>query len=574
MSRLLRDSGWFETIFAPLRKPQTESDLKVYSEMQRLLLKLLLPMAVINACNALIYSIAFLQYLEPWKIVTWLTPVLLFSLMQAFGAWRLKKRGLPKHASVRLLRKAEMSSLLLGVVWGLSGLAFHTSNPLANLFICIVIAGMGAGTTSILGPVVRIGTRFLIGSVSVMLIVNLVLGTPFALEVALLALSFTAALIIGGLRNYRHVTEMMKQSVQSESARARLAEAIESSNDAFVFYSEDGALQIANARHRDWFGSAAPEFTPGEEAVPVLLNSGRWLMRSSHETDKGGAVVVHTDITALKTRERELIEAQREAVEADEAKSRFLSTMSHELRTPMNIILGFSKLMTGDSKIALSSEDVREYADNIHSSGSHLLKLINDIIDYSKVGLDRISVHPVHLETSNLLGEAITLAAGFENQASISSFDVSVSPKLQTLFADETATKRVLINLITNAIRFNQPDKKVVIRAGLDTNGQPFIAVRDFGPGIAEDKLEKVFEAFYQEDNDLDRGHGGTGLGLTLCRHLARVLSGDVILKSRVGVGTTAILTLPKSAIGDEAGDESSSDDDDDSDDQISFNVA
>ena len=88
-----------------------------------------------------------------------------------------------------------------------------------------------------------------------------------------------------------------------------------------------------------------------------------------------------------------------------------------------------------------------------------------------------------------------------------------------------------------------------MIRAGLNGEGVPFIAVRDFGPGIPENKLERVFEAFYQGDSNLDRQYGGTGLGLTLCRHLARLLAGDVILKSRVGVGTTAILTLPKSVL-------------------------
>ena len=236
--------------------------------------------------------------------------------------------------------------------------------------------------------------------------------------------------------------------------------------------------------------------------------------------------------------------------------------MSHELRTPMNIILGFSKLMKGESKITLSPDDVREYADNIHASGTHLLKLINDIIDYSKVGLERMPVHSVELDTRALLSEAITLAAGFEGKASTDEFDVSVSAKLSILYADETAMKRILINLVTNAIRFNEPGKKIVIRAGVDPDGAPFIAVRDFGQGIPEGKLEKVFDAFYQADSHLDREHGGTGLGLTLCRHLARLMSGDVVLKSRIGVGTTAILTLPPSAIGSNSGRAAPSEDD------------
>ncbi|WP_158085772.1 sensor histidine kinase [Henriciella aquimarina] len=539
-------------MFDRLPAPQTPVEYRVYGEMQSLLVRLLVPMAIINLVNGTIFSVAFLQYVAFWKVAVWFVPVLLYSAMQVYSWWRFSKRKNTGRVSVRLLRKAEASSVVLGVIWGGSAYLFHSDNQLANLFICIVIAGMGAGTMSILGPVARVGSRFLIGSVTVMLTINIILNSPFALEVTLLALSFTAALLIGGARNYRLIFDMIEQAMQSESSRELLADAIESSNDAFAFYDADDQLLIANARHRDWFGGEKPDFNTGDDSVPVLLKNGRWLMRSSRPTSKGGAVVVHTDITALKTRERELIEAQREAVEADAAKSRFLSTMSHELRTPMNIILGFSKLMKGDSKIRLSEADVREYADNIHTSGTHLLKLINDIIDYSKVGLDRIAINPTAIDTKTVLTEAITLAAGFENKSTLDTFDVAVSSKLSTLMTDETALKRILINLITNAIRFNRPGQKVVIRAGLDDDGNPFIAVRDFGCGIAESKLERVFEAFYQGDSNLDRQYGGTGLGLTLCRHLARLLSGEVTLKSRLGVGTTAVLTLPQSAVIDD----------------------
>lgn len=541
--------SWIKLLFERLPAPVGAVEYRVYGEMQSQLTRLLVPMAIINFSNGLIYAAAFVQYVELWSVALWFLPVALYSAMQAYSWWRLTKKNPLKRVSVRLLRKAELSSLILGVIWGASAFVFHSENQLANLFICIVIAGMGAGTMSILGPVARVGSRFLIGSVSIMLAINIVLDSPFALEVTLLALSFTAALLIGGARNYRHIFSMIEQGMQSETSRELLADAIESSNDAFAFYDADDELLIANPRHRDWFEATKPEFSPGEEGIPVLLKSGRWLMRSSRKTSKGGAVVVHADITTLKTRERELIEAQREAVEADAAKSRFLSTMSHELRTPMNIILGFSKLMNGDSRIALSKSEIQEYADNIHASGTHLLKLINDIIDYSKVGLDRIAINPVRTSTQTLLTDAITLAAGFENKSTLDTFDVAISSRLSTLMVDETATKRILINLITNAIRFNRDGQKVVIRAGLDVEGRPFIAIRDFGHGIPEAKLERVFEAFYQGDANLDREYGGTGLGLTLCRHLARLLSGDVTLKSRVGVGTTAILTLPKSVV-------------------------
>ena len=549
--RIERDPS--ESLGAILRRlPAPENALQkdVYREQQITVVKNLLSMGMINIFNGLLVAVAAASKVPLMNVAIWYTPILAMGLLQLYSWRRLRNATPPKNVSGSYMRKAEIATIIIGMVWGSASLLLAADGDRAHLFfVWMMQAGMAAGLTSILGPVPRVTTRFAMACLLPVTVINFARGGDYSLTIALLSLVFLAALINGGINSYRHLKSMIMTIRENQRSREHLADAIESSNDAFAFYNANSDLLIANARHRDWIGTEKPDFHVGEDRVPVLLKNGRWLMRSTRETGKGGAVVVHTDITALKMRERELIEAQREAVEADAAKSRFLSTMSHELRTPMNIILGFSKLMNGDSKIRLSEEEIREYADNIHTSGTHLLKLINDIIDYSKVGLDRIAINPTAVETQAMLTEAIKLAAGFESKPSVESFDVTVSPKLAKLMVDETAMKRILINLLTNAIRFNTKGSKVVIRAGVNTDGVPFIAIRDFGPGIPESKLERVFEAFYQGDSNLDRHYGGTGLGLTLCRHLARLLSGDVVLKSRVGVGTTAILTLPKSVL-------------------------
>ena len=550
-------------LFGRMPKNPTGVQQDIYGQQQVMVIKNQLAMGLINIFNGLLVAVGAYSHAPMQQILLWYIPILVMGLIQILSWASFRNKPRPTTVSGSYLRKAELAALTMGIVWGSASLMLSGNNTDTHLlFVWMMQAGMAAGLTSMLGPAPRITSRFVFACLFPVSVMNFIRGGDYALTIASLGIVFLAVLIHGSINSYRQLKSIVATIHESKSARERLADAIESSNDAFAFYDADDELLIANARHRDWFGGGQPEYHAGEESIPVLLDSGRWLMRSTRSTGKGGAVVVHTDITALKTRERELIEAQREAVEADESKSRFLSTMSHELRTPMNIILGFSKLMTGESKIALSPDDVREYADNIHASGTHLLKLINDIIDYSKVGLERMPVHAVDLDTSALLSDAITLAAGFEDKASLEDFDVSVSAKLSKLHADETAMKRILINLVTNAIRFNAPGKKVVIRAGLDAQGAPFIAVRDFGSGIPESKIEKVFEAFYQADSNLDREHGGTGLGLTLCRHLARLMSGDVILKSRVGVGTTAILSLPPSAIGRPTDRATASDDD------------
>ncbi|MEQ9316215.1 MAG: ATP-binding protein, partial [Henriciella sp.] len=543
-------SASLRALVGRLPKPASSLQEDVYREQQMLVVKHQLTMGAINIFNGGFVAIGAASKVPLANIAIWYVPIFLMGVIQLLSWVKLRNAPPPKRVSGGYLRKGEYVALGVGMIWGSASLLLSVEGDTAHtMFVWMMQTGMAAGLVSTLAPVPRITARFAFACMMPLAIINFARGGDYALTIATLGLIFLAALIHGSINSYGQLKSMVSTVHSSREAREKLADAIDSSNDAFAFYDDENQLLLANTRHKDWFGVERPDFQKGEESVPVLLKSGRWLMRSSRETGEGGAVVVHPDITTLKTRERELIEAQREAVEADAAKSRFLSTMSHELRTPMNIILGFSKLMNGDSKLRLSENEIREYADNIHTSGTHLLRLINDIIDYSKVGLDRIAINPVEVETRRLLTESITLAAGFENKSTLDSFDVAVSSKLAHMMVDETAIKRVLINLITNAIRFNRDGKKVVIRAGLDTHGAPFIAIRDFGRGIPEDKLERVFEAFYQGDNELDRSHGGTGLGLTLCRHLARLMSGDVVLKSRIGVGTTAVLCLPKQVL-------------------------
>lgn len=547
-------SGSLRALVGRLPPPNDTLQQDIYREQQTTLVRHQLSMGAINIFNGFLVAVGASTRVPLTNVVIWYLPIFLMGVIQLLSWLRLRNSPAPKKVSGSYLRKAEMAALVIGVVWGSASVFLKGDEDSAHLiFVWMMQAGMAAGLTSLLTPLPRVTARFSFACLFPVTIINVARGGDYALTIAILALVFLAALIHGSINSYHQLKSIVTTVHDSQEARLKLADAIESSNDAFAFYDNENQLMLANARHRDWFGSNKPDFKPDEESVPVLLTSGRWLMRSSRKTSKGGAVVVHADITTLKMRERELIEAQREAVEADAAKSRFLSTMSHELRTPMNIILGFSKLMNGDSRISLTEAEIREYADNIHTSGTHLLKLINDIIDYSKVGLDRIAINPTEVDTKELLTEAITLAAGFENKTTHDAFDVAISSRLSTILVDETATKRILINLISNAIRFNREGEKVIIRAGIDTEGNPFIAVRDFGPGISKNKLERVFEAFYQGDSNLDRQYGGTGLGLTLCRHLARLLSGDVILKSRLGVGTTAVLRLPHNVLLDPA---------------------
>ncbi|MEM9054378.1 MAG: HAMP domain-containing sensor histidine kinase, partial [Pseudomonadota bacterium] len=306
---------------------------------------------------------------------------------------------------------------------------------------------------------------------------------------------------------------------------------------------------LSNKRHNELFGKSTEldKIIGTIGQIDTIKLNGRWLIRSCQPTNQGGTVVRHTDVTDLKERERELEVARLEAVEADAAKSRFVSTMSYELLTPLDVIMGSSRLMASDSNIELQARQVSEYADIINENGRYLRSLIDDIIDYSKVGLTPLVVEKNEaLETEEvdlrtLITDSIKTAARIEKVTNLSRVHASISRKVSALRVNERTVSRILVGLMGNALKFTSDDKKIQIKVDLDRNNRPFISIRDFGKGIPESELEKVFEPFYQND----RRKGGTGIGLTLSRHLARLHNGDVLINSREGAGTTAILLLP-----------------------------
>ncbi|MEL7545915.1 MAG: HAMP domain-containing sensor histidine kinase [Pseudomonadota bacterium] len=517
-------------------------------EMQAQFVRLMLPMAFVNFGNATVVALSYMAVVDIWRLLAWYGVMTAFCVMQLLAGIRFNRTKMPDKVSGRLLRKAETMSIVLGILWGALPFIFNDDNHLSHLFLNFVIAGMCAGTVAILGPVCRISIRFLFGAIPLVYMANLFSDSPYAMPISFLTTALMFAVIVGATRNAHHVREMIEREVDADTARQQMLDAIESTNDAFAFFDQNDRLILANQRHIELVGDnlRLPDKSDNFFGSTTIKQGGHWLLQARHSAPHDGYVLVHTDITDLKMRERELVEARKEAEEADAAKTRFLSTMSHELRSPLNIILGFSRLMASDSKVDLSWEDVAEYSDSINSSSAHLLQLIDDIIDYSKVGLDKFLLEPSAVEITELIESTVNLAASFEHIKDRSVFDIQVSPDLKSLRIDESICKRVMMNLLSNAIRYQGEDERIIIRAGLDREGSPFIAVRDFGEGIPDDEVEQVFEAFYQSHSARKAGRGGTGLGLTLCRHLARLHDGDVLLKSRVGTGTTATFVLPK----------------------------
>ncbi len=240
----------------------------------------------------------------------------------------------------------------------------------------------------------------------------------------------------------------------------------------------------------------------------------------------------------------EALKKRFEAEAANASKTAFLANMSHELRTPLNAILGFSEIISQECFGPVGNERYRDYAGDIHSSGAHLLSLINDLLDVAKIEAGRMDLAPHPLDAARTFDIALKLI-GTKAREKDQALIIAVDDNAPELWADERAVKQILINLVSNAVKFTPSGGCIEVIGGRAANGDFQILVRDNGPGIAADKVEKVFSPFNQVDNRFDRQAGGTGLGLALVRGLAELHGGRAWMESEFGHGCSVFITLP-----------------------------
>ena len=284
----------------------------------------------------------------------------------------------------------------------------------------------------------------------------------------------------------------------------------------------------------------------GEPLVQKLAN-GRWVRLREQRTSEGGVVSTRTDITALKQREAELITAKSEAETANRAKSEFLASMSHELRTPLNAIIGFSDLLRSCLYGALNEKQT-EYLNNIHHSGHHLLDLINDILDVSKVEAGRYELFEETIDPAEIIESCVTFLDVRAREKGITMI-CAYDNGLPRLHADQRAVKQVVLNLLTNAVKFNLPGGRVTVTTRIEPDGAYAIAVSDTGIGISAADQERIFMPFQQADPTVSRRVEGTGLGLWISKALVELHDGSIAIESEVGAGTTVTARLPANRV-------------------------
>jgi PAS domain S-box-containing protein len=251
-----------------------------------------------------------------------------------------------------------------------------------------------------------------------------------------------------------------------------------------------------------------------------------------------------TDISARKCAEAEIVKSKEAAEFANRAKSQFLANMSHELRTPLNAILGFSQIISEQMFGPVGSEKYLDYVTDIHNSGKHLLHLINDILDLSKLEAGRLQLHESIIEVPSLIDECVKFVRERAKSARIQlAYDTLDS--LPALRADERSVKQILLNLLSNAIKFTPEGGNVTLRVRVTPSQTINFSVSDSGIGMSSADIEIAFTPFGQVDSEIVRKHEGTGLGLPLSRSLARLHGGDLTIQSAPGKGTTVTLFFP-----------------------------
>ncbi|TDQ81952.1 PAS domain S-box-containing protein [Dongia mobilis] len=388
-------------------------------------------------------------------------------------------------------------------------------------------------------------------------------------------------------------------------AEQRLKDAIESINEGFLLLDADGRYVVFNSQLLKLYPKTAPHVavggsfaealrkgaeageyphldtpeqidafvaewsgrfrdkTPFQGAAP--LAGGGWVLVSHRPTAEGGSVNIYTDITDLKARESDLAEAnirlqqQAQALtllaeelraanlaaeQANISKSQFLANMSHELRTPLNGIIGFSDIIRRELFGQITPARYRDYAEDIHQSGAHLLNLINDILDLSKIEAGKMSLRIAAIPTDDAVAQAQRMVQPLADSRRIT-LHPPVIEDCPLLHADERQLKQILLNLLSNAVKFTPEGGEVRVAIRSDGDAGAVITIADTGIGMSPDEIRIALERFGQADSSLAKSTPGTGLGLPLVDGLVKLHDGRLEIASEKGQGTTVTVRLP-----------------------------
>ncbi|MGH6968163.1 MAG: sensor histidine kinase [Stellaceae bacterium] len=389
----------------------------------------------------------------------------------------------------------------------------------------------------------------------------------------------------GQRRVLTHNHQVMREEYGLINVRlSRLRDAVSQMGAGFAIWDSDDRLAMCNARLREILHGCADHVRPGISfaellalSVPHIASGGGrpaadWATDRAQrhrnpsvpfeiafgdcrhaqvweaKTAEGGIVGLYLDITDRKRAEDELRRAKEAAESANHSKSQFLANMSHELRTPLNAIIGFSEVMLAEVMGPLGDRRYNEYARDIHNAGKHLLEIISDLLDMSRIEAGKYDLDAEWLDLGELVDGVVRIVRGRAREAGLSLQAAAVG--WSSVFCERRALRQVLLNLLGNAIKFTPAGGRIDVTAKAAADGSLVLCVTDTGIGIAAQNIPQALAPFGQVERTLSRAHGGVGLGLPLSRRLVELHGGHLEIASALGAGTTVSVVLPPDRVG------------------------
>ncbi len=502
-------------------------------------------MAQVNAFNAsLVAGVVWISTHNPLALV-WIAVMLVMASFQMLTAIRLNRRGTPKRVSGKSLKTARYWSAFAGLMWGGVVIIFPNGDmPTLSLFLAVVVAGMAAGVVMLLSPLPKVNIYFLVTCLFPLAFTFALKGDVQHVTLAALAMMFALTLYRASVKSYETLHEMVANSIERDRLRDDLMDAIESTNDGFALLDAEKRVVIANTRFETWFTDPVALSEDTAKGHMRQTPNGEWVYSTLRPTQGGGYVSVHADVTEMKRREEQLTAAKLRAEAADRAKTQFLASMSHELRTPLNAIIGFAQVLNDELFGALGDDRYKEFAGDIAASGGHLLAIINDILDLSKIESQTYRVECDDIDIVDAIEWAVTICEDKPENAPGRKIELDLAEDAEMAFLDSRALKRLLTAIIGNAVKFTPEGGRVGVRTRA-SGDDVVIEVWDEGVGIPEDMLEEVRKPFVQVENVFTRERHGSGLGLAISTALAKLMHCRLEMESVQGEGTTVRVIAP-----------------------------
>jgi signal transduction histidine kinase/CheY-like chemotaxis protein len=446
-----------------------------------------------------------------------------------------------------------------------------------TLIADVFILALGIALTFIILRSIAVPLHRLVGAIDGLSAGDLSVPIPSAGSDEIGAMARTLALFRNSLR------ERDRFAAEAEAQRKTIAAAIATISEGFVLYDSNDRIVLYNEQFRAIYPGLTDIIkqgtTFGEVLEAVVSRSlvdlgnqspqdwiaerrarrehsggfaeyrygGRYIRISERRIQGGGTVAVYSDITELRQHNLELEQARELSEVANRTKSQFLANMSHELRTPLNAIIGYSEILQEDAADGGQEHFITDLK-KIEGAGRHLLGLINDILDLSKVEAGKMEVFIEEVDIPSLLEEVGAIIRPLVAKSG-NTLELRVAPEVGSIRTDRTKVKQCLLNVLSNASKFTQNGKLTLAIERTD-RATVQMTISDTGIGMSPEQLGRLFQAFSQADASTTKKFGGTGLGLAITRHFCRLLGGDISATSRVGDGSTFKIVISDQAAG------------------------